>query len=516
MMRTPSFLRHAAIYSAGNLLLQAAGFLLLPIYVRCLSEAEYGTLEVLNRVGEVLAIFLLGSGLRQALFTFHGQSHDEAERRQVVGTLLTLTGSLLLTGGTLLLLLAGPVSGWLKSANDPGLLRLAVVTTLLEGLTLLLLALAQARQESIFFTAVSLAQFFLRVGVSIVLVVGLGWGIRGVLLATACTSGLFAVFLLGREVARGGVRPNRIKTREMLSFALPFLPGALGYFILNSGDRFFLNQHASLDQVGAYSLGYKLALVVPLFSRTPLYMVWSARMYEAARLDDAPETFGRVFTRITGAYVFVGLGLCLFAGEGVRLLTGSHFGHAARIIPPVVLGYFFLTTADLMDAGFYVRRRTGPKTAIMLSSAVMIALLYQLLIPSLGGMGAALATLSGFIFHSALTRLVSQRIFPVRYEPGRVAAMLGLAIGLWLVSRLLPFALWAVPLKVGLLLAWPTILWWTGLVSEEEKETARNILRGIFEFVSRFGKRAEAFVPSRRKLSKFLPSPLYSGERGRG
>jgi O-antigen/teichoic acid export membrane protein len=492
MMRTPSFLRHAAIYSAGNLLLQAAGFLLLPIYVRCLSEAEYGILEVLNRVGEVLAIFLLGSGLRQALFTFHGQSRDEAERRRVVGTLLTLTGGLLLSGGTLLLLLAGPISGMLKSASDPGLLRLAIFATLLEGLTLLLQALSQARQESVFFTAVSLSQFFIRVGLSIVLVVGLGWGLRGVLLASACTSALFAALLLAREAVRGGIRPDRGKMGEMLRFSLPFLPGAIGFFMLNSGDRFFLNQHATLDEVGAYALGYKLALVVSLFSRTPLYMVWSAHMYEAARHDDAPETFGRVFTRITGAYVFVGLGLCLFAGEAVRLLTGTHFGHAARIIPPVVLGYFFLTTADLMDAGFYVRRRTGSKTAIMLSSAVVTALLYQLLIPPFGGMGGALATLGGFVFHSALTRLVSQRIFPVQYEPSRVVAMLGLAVGLWLLSRLLPFAWWAIPPKVGLLLAWPVLLWWTGIVSEEEKTIVRGIARGVLAFFPRPGRRAEA------------------------
>ena len=38
----------------GNLLVTAASFLLLPLYVRCLSRPEYGTLDLFNRLGEVV------------------------------------------------------------------------------------------------------------------------------------------------------------------------------------------------------------------------------------------------------------------------------------------------------------------------------------------------------------------------------------------------------------------------------------------------------------------------------
>ena len=61
-MAKSSFLRHAAVYGAGNLLVSAAGLLLLPLYVRCLSEAEYGTLDVFNRLGEYLDSFGRSAG----------------------------------------------------------------------------------------------------------------------------------------------------------------------------------------------------------------------------------------------------------------------------------------------------------------------------------------------------------------------------------------------------------------------------------------------------------------------
>ena len=46
------FLRHAAVYGVAAALVQAAGFLLLPMYLRCLGPADYGVLEVVTRFAE--------------------------------------------------------------------------------------------------------------------------------------------------------------------------------------------------------------------------------------------------------------------------------------------------------------------------------------------------------------------------------------------------------------------------------------------------------------------------------
>src|SRR5262249_12698992 len=43
-MKGQAFLRHAAVYGAASLLLQAAGFVLLPLYTRCLGPRDFGVL----------------------------------------------------------------------------------------------------------------------------------------------------------------------------------------------------------------------------------------------------------------------------------------------------------------------------------------------------------------------------------------------------------------------------------------------------------------------------------------
>src|SRR5262249_2045665 len=156
-----------------------------------------------------------------------------------------------------------------------------------------------------------------RVTLCVVLVRFLNWGVAGALTATTFTSALFGLILVGCELRRGVAVPDFGQLWAMIVFALPLVPGGLCFLVLNHGDRFFLRRALDKTEVGLYALGYKLAMLVGLFSLNPLYMVWSPRMYNAAKRDDAPEVFGQVFVRVLAAYLFVGLGLCLFAEEAV-------------------------------------------------------------------------------------------------------------------------------------------------------------------------------------------------------
>src|SRR5436305_567256 len=154
MSKSPSFLKHALIYGVGHLLVSASGFVLLPLYLPSLSEAEFGTLDFLNRLSEAVLLFLLIKGLRQGLFSFHNLARDDRERRAVVGSALFLLLLFLGSGGLVVCLFAEPVCAHFH-LGAPHLLLLAVVGLLLEALVTLLLGLAQARVESAFFTAVN-------------------------------------------------------------------------------------------------------------------------------------------------------------------------------------------------------------------------------------------------------------------------------------------------------------------------------------------------------------------------
>lgn len=483
-MRNTSFLSHAAVYALGEFLVMSAGLILLPLYTRRLDHEAFGTLELLERFADVLAIGLFTRGVPFAVLVFYKQARDDDERREVVsaGWLLSLGGAAL--GGALVLPFAAPLGAAL-ALKDSALLCVAVLANFLDSATTVGMAVRQARMESLRYVGLALAHLLLKVALSIYFVVGLGWGVWGIAVASLLRAATLVLFLAIGDLRRSARLPSAALLRRMVSFILPFVPMGLCGFLLNSGDRFFLLPHGGREAVGLYGLGYRLALLVGIFSLTPLYRVWSVRLHDAARSDDAPDVFGRVTTRLLAAYTFVGLGLCLFADEAVRVLGGEGYAAAAEVVPPTVLAYWFTGAAMLADAPFHVRRRGGPKLAVTLTSTAAMLGLYALLIPAHGCLGAALATLAGFVFHAALTWTVAGRLFPIRYEFGRLAALLVSAAAVWAIGRLLPFAAWAVPVKALLWAAWPALLWAGNLVSAEEKYLARETAQQALAAVRR-------------------------------
>jgi len=467
--RSPrAFLTHAAIYGFGTLILQAGSIVLLPLYTRHLAPAEFGVLEIISRVGDILNICLMAGGIRMAALTFYNQSKDEIEREKAV-TATTITVYLLvILGGAVAVAFPGRI-GSAIGVDRPALVAFGILSVLLDALAIVPLALMQARVESLRYVCVSAAIFLVRVTLAVILVAVLHWGIWGIFAASATTSAVFGIALTWRELARGSIRFDWTCLKEVLRFAAPFVPGGLCFFALRNGDRFLLMQYVGAGGLGIYALGYKLAGLVGTFTVGPLYNVWGAKMFDAFELPDAPSLVGRVVTRILAAYVFVAIGVCVLCDEAIAVLASAEYAGATAVVGPIVLAIFFLYAANLMDAAFYVRRRTGLKPWIMAASMVVALGLYAWLIPQFGAMGAAFAALGGFMFHAAATWAVSQRVFHVQYEYGRVGTMLASAIAVVLLAGHLDLGIVNVPAKLGLWAAWPAMLWITGLVSKDEK-----------------------------------------------
>lgn len=448
--------------------MQVVGIVLLPLYTRHLEPAEYGILQLLYRIGEFLNICLMINGIQLATLNLHGQAHDEHRRRPIAVSVAVVLGMALLLGATVIVALSGPLSSFMQVENAT-LFACGVLTIMLQGATVMPLAMMQARLESRRYAVVTVSMSLCQVLLAVVGVAVLGWGVWGVVAALAGTFGGFGLVLTVREVWRARVPPEREIVKHVLRFASPFIPAGLFFLILYTGDQFFLMKMSGPSVLGIYALGYRIAMTVTQAVVKPLEQVWGAWMYEAYKRPNGRELLGKTVTRMLAAYLFAGLVLVVFQGEVLAVLGSESYFEAKQVIGLLVLANFFIVGANFMDVAFYVENRTRLKPRIAAVSAAAILALYALLVPRYGALGAAWATLLGFVIHAILTTRVARSVYALAFERRRLTVGLLLAVTIAIGSQWLGTGLWTFPARMVLCALWPAILWWTGVVSDEEK-----------------------------------------------
>jgi O-antigen/teichoic acid export membrane protein len=125
------------------------------------------------------------------------------------------------------------------------------------------------------------------------------------------------------------------------------------------------------------------------------------------------------------------------------------------------------------------RERTGYNTVANWLAAGVALVGYACLIPRYMGMGAALATLVAFAVRTAMIFVVSQRLFPVRYEWWPVTRLLLYAAAAAGLGALLP-ASWSLAGSLAarglLVLGFAACLWWGRVLPDDDRRRLRRLV----------------------------------------
>jgi O-antigen/teichoic acid export membrane protein len=421
--------RHSLVYGLGGLVSRIVAVLLLPVYTHFLTPADYGKIETIVALTTLLGI-VLRAGISSAFFRFYFDADDDASRRTVLRTSFWFT----MGGGTLglllLLALADPISDVLFGTDSAAnLVRAAGValwaTVNYEQLT----SLFRVEERSLAFVGASLANVFLTIGVTLLLVVELDKGAVGVIVGNFSGTLLVYLALLGFRREQLGLELNRDLLRAMNRFGIPLVPTALFLWVTNFSDRFFLVKLSDVAQAGLYSVGVRVASAMVLLL-TAFRMAWPAFAYSIREDEHAKRTYAFVLTYMTVVSSWVALVLTLLAPWLVRLLAAPRFAEASRVVGPLAFASVAFGAYIVIAIGVGRIRRTQFNWVVTGVSAAVNVVLNLTLIPPYGMMGAAVATVAAYVTMALGMAWWSQRVYPVPYQWRRVATAALAAVAL--------------------------------------------------------------------------------------
>ncbi len=433
---------HASIYFAGNLLRRAVGFFMLPIYTRYLTTSDYGVIEMLGTVLDFVAI-IVGLRVGEALFRFYSEYEDLQEKNEVISTGLFLVAALNIFGILAVFLFSKPLSLLLfDSSNYARLLVLFSFTLLGAALIEIPMAYLRALQRPWFFVFFSTLHLLIQFSLNIYFVVVKGMRVEGVVYGAVLSTSLMSIILLTYTIRQTGLSFSLAKARQLFSFSWPLIITSFIAFYIVFGDRYFLKFYWGLSEVGIYGLGNKFGLLIS-FVVNPFFNIWQSERYSIVKHDNAESQFHNIILVFSIILILMVVFLSITIEDILRVMAAQSFWEAHKVVPLLLSAYAFDALYNITNLGILIQKRTYLFIYGNLIAAAVITVGYIVLIPSMGAMGAAWATLCAYFVRFLWITYQSQKLYNLKipWKEILIASMVGIFI--YIFSILGPEEFWA-------------------------------------------------------------------------
>lgn len=474
--------KHTLVYGLGIVMNKGLAFLMLPLYTRVLTPADYGVMGLIQMTLDVVGI-LAGYKIVQGIYRFYHKASTRRERDEVVSTaLLSLAVSFAAVAAAAFLaagLLSTLVFG---SPARAGLIRLAAGALAFESLMAVALAYARVRDRSVLFVTAGGIKLLLSAILNLVFLLGMGMGVAGVFLSALISGALVGVALAAWVVREVGSRFSPSTFRDLARYGVPLVAMNIAAFVTTFGDRYFLQVAAGEHEVGLYHLAYKFGFLLIMVGHMPFTQVWEPKRFEIWDRPDRDELLARGFVYLNVLLLTVAVGIGLFVDPVLRVLSDPEFLPAAVLVPAILAVYVLQSWTRIQDIGILIRERTEFVTLAEWVGAAVALAAYVLLIPRYLAWGAVAATALAFLVRYALVYRFSQRMARVEYRWGPVCRLGALAAAAVGAGILLPadMSLWSsVAARAGLLAAYLLLLWHGGVLTREERDGAGRFVRRV-------------------------------------
>jgi O-antigen/teichoic acid export membrane protein len=447
--------KQSAIYGLGGIVSRLLAVLLLPLYTSYLGTTGFGKIETIVALTTVLVV-VLRLGISSAFFRLYFDSTDPERRTLVVRTSFWFTMTMATAGLVAGFVLATPLAHLLRLGDDRWLVRAGFVGLWAQMNYEQLTSLFRVEERPVAFVTASIANIFITVGTTVLLVVGLNKGPTGAVVGNFLGTLTVYFALLAYRRYQLGLQFDRDLLRAMNRFGMPLVPSALALWAINFIDRFFVAVFKGQDEVGVYSLAVRASSVI-VFLMVAFRLAWPAFAYSIEDDAVAKRTYAFVLTYLLFLCCWVSLVLGLLSPWIVQVLAPNKpaFYRASEAIGILAFAGTAYAGYTVLAIGIGRARRTQFNWIVTGAAALLNVALNLLLIPPYGMMGAAISTVAAYVAMFIGMTLNAQRVWPVPYQWRRVVTLSVVAVGLLVLGKAVSAPL---PLAIALCLVYPVLL----------------------------------------------------------
>ena len=176
-------------------------------------------------------------------------------------------------------------------------------------------------------------------------------------------------------------------------------------------------QHLAAVGVGQGQKTHQFGFLMSSLGVGPYLQGWWPRRYETVSQPRAhrDEQFNEGFFFLSLVAMTVAVGIGIFVHPTLRIMSKAEFLPAANLVPIILAAYVIQGWGITAQFGIDVSEQTRYSTYAVWVSVAAVIVLYAVLIPIFGGLGAAIATLISFAIRTLCLYRFAQRLWPIHY-----------------------------------------------------------------------------------------------------
>jgi O-antigen/teichoic acid export membrane protein len=410
--------RNTTALTIGRLGSKVLVFLLVRFYTAVLTKEEFGTADLITSLCNFL-IPIACAGLSSGFFRFAAEARSKQEMSDVFSS-----GMAILVLASMGFALLSPILFVIPYFSD--YVWLILLYVLCANFHYLCSDFVRAQGNYRLFAIQGLLNTALNIGFNLIFLLPLSMGLTGYVLSIIAADLVTSLFLffyckLGQYLRPG--EASRTTVRAMLRYSLPLIPAALCWWITNVSDRYMVTYFCGEAQNGLYAAAYKIPNILTI--ACGIFMdAWQFSAVVAARKATDTETqeqaderrgsltafFSKIFKGYGAFLLLAAGGLILLTRPMAMILFDESFAEAWQYIPVLLLATALSALSNFAGSVYMVEcRGTATMVTSLIGALGNIALNFAL-IPDMGPMGAAVATLISYLL-VFLIRLIHARLF---------------------------------------------------------------------------------------------------------
>ncbi len=448
-----NLLGQTAIYGLSSIVGRLLNYLLVPLYTRYFTTSEYGDVTLLYAYVAFLLI-VLTYGMETAFFRF-SQQHPNKPTVYSTSLISLIVSSSLFVG--IMLFNAQAIADALSFSSHPEYVQYFALILGLDALSAISFAKLREQNRALRFAAIRLINIFINIGLNLFFIVycplviannleGIELvqsiysedvGIGYIFISNLVASGL-TLLLFVPEMVKSTWRFDTVLWRKMMIYALPLMLAGLAGITNETIDRILLNYllpaDISASEIGLYSAFYKLSIIMTLFVQTFRFAA-EPFFFAQEKEKNAKAVYASVMKYFTIVTAFIFLSVTIYY-DLVKQFIGSDFhdDRGAIIVPILLLANLFLGLYYNLSVWYKLTEKTLFGAYMSLFGAGITIVLNLLLIPKLGFVGSAWATLFCYFLMVLCSYFLGRKHYPIAYPLGRIALYFALMLGLYFSS----------------------------------------------------------------------------------